>query len=147
MLARLAASAGIALALLFAAILIGSRFVGPGADPGGEPVGHSLDLNDVPVGAARSARGVDALRDFLGESPAARLDQALARSDVRWLGIGRLGWEVPGVNAAALGGDRQRVRPIPGTEGATTSDEHAELIERARRYAAAYNALLIRRAR
>ena len=93
--------------------------------------------SSAPVFAARP--DVAELRKFLSVPPDARLQAALATSDLRFLGVYGYTLEVPG----APRGDtlpENSVLVIPGT----SDDGDAELNERARSYAKAYNVLLAR---
>jgi len=148
---RLVVSASVAVVLVMAAITYGMRTlrgVGPiggvvTSEPEPEPVGIPLrQTHDVAL-ARFTQRDVDALHDFLTTSPRDRLDQALAGEDTRFLGVSGLAMEVPSVDDAARALREGRVLSIPGTTDAAISEEHAELIARARGYAAAYNALLL----
>jgi hypothetical protein len=90
-------------------------------------------------------RDVDALRLYLSTSPGNRLTAALDAGDTRFLGVNGLAMDVPSVEDASRAVREGHVHSIPGTTDAAISEEHAELIARARRYAAAYNALLLSR--
>lgn len=146
MLVRLALSACLVFGLLFALILAGSRLHRelsarePQAD---EAPGLSLRVESEfeTVGSP-----VEALRSFLGVSPARRLEAALRDADRRFLGLRGIALEVPGVADAEHGFDPARIHAIPGTTHTPVSAEHSELMRRAERYALAYNALLARQA-
>jgi hypothetical protein len=148
---RLVVSASVAIVLLMAAITFGMRTLRGVGPIGGvttsepEPVGIPLHpTHDVAL-ARFTQRDVEALREYLTTSPGDRLAAALAGEDTRFLGVSGLAMDVPSVDDAARAVREGRVRSIPGTTDAAISEEHAELIARARRYAAAYNALLLSR--
>jgi hypothetical protein len=90
-------------------------------------------------------RDVEALRRYLAVSPADRLAEALTNADTRFLGVSGLTMSVPSVDDAPRAIREGRVHSIPGTTDAVISEEHADLVQRASRYAGAYNALLLRR--
>jgi hypothetical protein len=151
---RLAVSAAVATALLALVIIVGAHFLErlpapepPDAAPPAEPaepdeVGAALSLSgDLPPERI-TERDVDELREFLAESPGARLRRSLADSDMRFLGVNGRGVTVPGIEDPERALREGRVLWIPGTSERSISDEHEVLIERSRRYARAYNALL-----
>ena len=146
MLARLALSACLVFGLLFALIFAGTRMHREltasrpvAAPPDGIPL--RIDGERAPGGS-----DLDALRSFLGVSPSQRLEAALVQADRRFLGIRGIALEVPGVADAQHGFDPARIRAIPGTTHTPVSAEHSDLMQRAQRYARAYNALLARHA-
>jgi len=145
-LVRVLVSACVVFGGVFAMMVIGTR-VHRGwvaaHDAAAPPPGISLAV-DSETPAAHAA-GVAALRGFLGVAPARRLDAALAASDTRFLGLQAEALSVPGAADADHGFRPARIHAIPGVGPAPASLEHAALIERARRYALAYNALLLRR--
>lgn len=156
---RLVASAAVATALLAVVITVGARFLErlPAPEPlepdTPEPAataqsgdgGLTLSLAGESPPARIGEREVAELREFLAESPGARLRRALAESDRRWLGIDGRSVEVPGAEDPERALREDRVLLIPGTSDRSISDEHEALIERSRRYARAYNALLSQR--
>jgi len=147
---RLAVSAAVATTLLVVLISLGMRTLRSGPmpeeTPAAAPAPVGFPLQRAELEAPRfTERDVAALRDFLTVSPADRLEAALADSDARFLGVSGFSLDVPSVADAPRAIREGRVRPIPGTTDAAISEEHAELIQRATRYAGAYNALLLRR--
>ncbi len=157
---RLVISAGAATALLAVVIAVGARFLQwlPAPEPpapeasqpadAGAPDEDGLALSLSPAGAPVqiTERDVADLREFLAESPGARLARALADSDPRFLGLNGAVVLVPGIEDPERAVHEGRVRLIPGTSDQPISDEHEALVERSRRYATAYNALLSQRA-
>jgi hypothetical protein len=84
------------------------------------------------------------LRAFIAVPVNHRLESALAKGDVRFLGVYGYALEVPGVPKSET--DRistNGVLPIPGTSDALVSEEHGTLNDEAREYAAQYNRLLL----
>ncbi len=152
---RLVVSASLAIVLVVVAINFGMRTlrgVGPidgvemsEPEPAPEPVGIPLRQTHDLALARFTQRDVDALREYLTTSPRDRLAAALAEEDTRFLGVRGLSTDVPSVDDASRAVREGRVQTIPGTTDAAINEEHAELIARARRYAAAYNALLLSR--
>lgn len=148
---RLVVSASVAVVLLMVTITFGMRTLRGVGPIGGvatsepEPVGIPLRRTHDVALARFTQRDVDALREYLTTSPRDRLAAALAEEDTRFLGVSGLAMDVPSVDDAARAVREGHVRSIPGTTDAAISEEHAELIARARRYAAAYNALLLSR--
>jgi hypothetical protein len=149
---RLLVSAAVACSLLVVVIAFGMRTLQsglaplPGAGTGepGAPV--DMPLYRAPLDAPRfTERDVAALRDYLAVSPADRLAAALAESDARFLGVNGFTLLVPSVADAPRAIREGRVNTIPGTTENAISEEHADLVSRATRYAGAYNALLLRR--
>lgn len=123
---RLAVSAVCAVALVWAAIFL-ARGLLPQAPPPEQPLA-TLELVE-PLESERIAAAE--LREFLSVAPARRFREAAAEGDLRPLAVGD-----PGPGDAA---------PIPGTVIPPLSQERADLVERARDYARAYN-LLVQRA-
>ena len=134
---RLFVSGALALCLLFFVIWFGYGVIRGGIGPlYEEPEGLPLRLEGEP-----SRDDIASLRAFLAKNPAERVTSALAREDLRFLGVRRGELEVPGLPAGRSLADSQ-VREIPGSGASYRSGD--ALSERARRYASAYNALLLR---
>jgi hypothetical protein len=94
-----------------------------------------LASEDDPVGE---------LRAFIAVPVKNRLESALGRGDLRFLGVYGYALEVPGVlKSEADRISKNGVLPIPGTSDALVSEEHGTLNDEAREYAAKYNALLL----
>jgi len=146
---RLAVSAGVAFTLVAALIVLGTGLLrsGPRLDivpAAPAPVGLPLRRTGEIEGPRFTERDVAELRAFLAVSPADRLEEALTRRDARFLGVNGFTVAVPSVDDPLRAIREGRVYTIPGTTDAAISEQHAELVSRARRYAGAYNALLLR---
>jgi len=143
---RLALSAGLVFGGLFALIVVGTRlhreWVAARDVSAPPPVSLQVDAGPAPASADDE---IARLRVFLGIAPASRLDAALADADTRFLGVGAAALQVPGVADVEHRFEAARILAIPGATATPTTLEHAALVERARRYARAYNVLLVRR--
>lgn len=124
---RFAISAGLAALLVVGAIWLGQGLL-PRKPPPLIP-GVTLDLVEPPESERLAAAE---LRAYLSVAPAKRFREAASARDLRPIGVGD----------AETGAE---TRAIPGTLGPLLSQERADLIERARGYARAYN-LLVQRA-
>ena len=91
---------------------------------------------------SRPPTDLSELRRIASSSPATDLEDAIARSDLRFVGVYGFTVEVLGVpdwDAGSYG-----LRMIPGTSDATESQEHYRLNQQARQYALEYNLLLLK---
>ena len=126
MLLRLGISAALAMVLVGAAMWLGRGLLPERPLPVREL--GTLELVE-PLDSERQA--AQTLREFLAVAPSRRFRESASRSDLRPLQVG----PAPGAEA----------RAIPGTVVPPVSRERAELFDRARNYARAYN-LLVERA-
>lgn len=85
------------------------------------------------------------LRKTVRSDPTKDFKKAIAKSDLRFVGVMGFALEIPGVPSAHWKHykDTYGVRIIPGTSDAYESIEHQNLNEKAREYAATYNKLLM----
>jgi hypothetical protein len=129
----------------FAVVLIclGGTVAAPRAIAGGD-----AGVSAPPAAMSQSALLAKTLATLNLSSPTADLEANLERQDLRFVGVNSYTCMAPGVGGAdSVLPQQYGLRCLFGTSDFLESREHAELMTTARRYAARYNAELVRRIR